>query len=284
MGIREKIETVGWFLRRPGEYTEFPRFMWHRYRGPLKGWKTAHPWCRKRAVFPDEALQQLTGSTLPRLSPGTDADRSEQAVETLTPRHEFPQLVFAIEELHPDIFAEAQQVIVGLPVDMGGPAILDVLYGLVRHSQPVRIVETGIGNGWSALSILLACQGRPEARLISTDMIADKACTPYVGSAVPQSLCEPWRQILHDDRTAIPQILAEWPRIDFCHYDSDKSYQGRMWASRLLWQALRPGGFFVLDDICDNFAYRDFCVEVRRTPLVVCHSKSGGKFAGVLVK
>jgi hypothetical protein len=56
---------------------------------------------------------------------------------------------------------------------------------------------------------------------------------------------------------------------------------GRMWASPLLWNALKDGGFFVSDDINDNLAFKDFCESVDRKPVIVEHL---GKYVGVIVK
>ena len=66
-----------------------------------------------------------------------------------------------------------------------------------------------------------------------------------------------------------------------CHYDSDKSYDGRMWAYPILWRALRPGGIFISDDISDNLAFRDFAAQISATPTVV---KFDNKYVGILLK
>ena len=73
---------------------------------------------------------------------------------------------------------------------------------------------------------------------------------------------------------------------DLCHYDSDKSYVGRMWAYGLLWEALEPGGFFVSDDIGDNDAFRVFAGSVAAEPIVVEPGSydTGAKYVGVLRK
>ena len=33
-------------------------------------------------------------------------------------------------------------------------------------------------------------------------------------------------------------------KFDFCHYDSDKSYQGRMFAYNKIWKNLKKKGIF----------------------------------------
>lgn len=75
--------------------------------------------------------------------------------------------------------------------------------------------------------------------------------------------------------------------IDLCHYDSDKSYEGRAWAYPLLWKHLRSGGLMISDDIGDNTAFRDFAAECEVEPVVILAAGSGGagsRYVGILVK
>ena len=75
------------------------------------------------------------------------------------------------------------------------------------------------------------------------------------------------------------------PEIDLCHYDSDKTYAGRLKSYRLLWPALRLGGYFISDDIDDNLGFAHFCRMVREEPLVVqTPATQGVKYVGLLVK
>mgnify|MGYP000232089255 CR=1 FL=1 len=70
-------------------------------------------------------------------------------------------------------------------------------------------------------------------------------------------------------------------QIDLCHYDSDKSYEGRMWAYPKLWEKLKSGGFFVSDDISDNIAFKEFSEKLNLIPTVI---KVRNQYVGVLVK
>jgi hypothetical protein len=103
----------------------------------------------------------------------------------------------------------------------------------------------------------------------------------FVGCVVPERLRAMWKIVRSADRKALPEALAEISTIDLCHYDSDKSYAGRRWAYGLLWNALRPGGIFMSDDIGDNMAFHDFCLSVRLDPIVVRYDD---KYCGMIVK
>jgi hypothetical protein len=91
-----------------------------------------------------------------------------------------------------------------------------------------------------------------------------------------------WTLVREPDRYGLVKALrALGGAIDFCHYDSDKSYGGRKYAYRLMWDALETGGVFVSDDIQDNFAFRDL-VEAKAATFAVTECE--GKFVGIVRK
>jgi hypothetical protein len=109
----------------------------------------------------------------------------------------------------------------------------------------------------------------------------------YVGIAIPERIKADgrWELIRRSDRQALPGALRRLGKIDFCHYDSDKTYSGRMWAYPKLWSALKEGGCFVSDDINDNVGFRDFAELVGVSPIVVrVPEEKGVKYVGVLIK
>jgi len=171
---------------------------------------------------------------------------------------------------------------------IGGAGNLHLLYGLSESINARYIVETGVAAGWSSLVILLSISQRPDSMLVSTDLPYPSAQNvDYVGSAVPCELRKYWRLIRDADRTALPQAIGLLPWLDMCHYDSDKSDAGRSWAYPLLWDSLRPGGFFVSDDVHDNLAFRRFCRRVGCIPTIVRdhgHHRWGDKYVGILRK
>ena len=54
-----------------------------------------------------------------------------------------------------------------------------------------------------------------------------------------------------------------------------------MWATPLLWSALKKNCFLVVDDINDNFAFKHFCESVKKNPIIIEHL---GKYVGVIIK
>jgi len=258
----DRLKVALWFLERPQLYPEFGRFARTRIRAlgvdRAEEAREATEMCERLHVEPLDAVQQITGH---RPEPFADLHRAE--------------------------LARAQEVLDRLPVKLHGAGNLDLIYYLTEHLGATRAIETGVSAGWSSLAFLLSL-ARRGGTLGSTDMPypgSSREAARHVGAVVPDELRTNWVRIDAPDRVALPKLLARLPEIDICHYDSDKSYDGRMWAYRLLWRALRPGGIMLSDDIDDNLGFFHFCGEVQRTPIVVrVPATKGPKYIGVLVK
>jgi predicted O-methyltransferase YrrM len=104
----------------------------------------------------------------------------------------------------------------------------------------------------------------------------------YVGIIIHKKLKDKWVLQRQADEKGIPLAIKSFNNsIDMCHYDSDKSYTGRMWSSPIIWNALRKDGLFISDDINDNIAFKHFCESIEKTPIVIKHNN---KFVGILKK
>lgn len=267
--MRRRWAELGWFVRRPRLYRELLRRAGRKLSGRSRRQADVHGsptarrearnWCEQRALDTPSALRELTG--------------------------QLPAEQFAV--LFSEELQRAERAAELCPGRMGGPGNLDLIYRLAEHLNATRVIETGVAYGWSALAFLLSLQRRPGARLVSTDLpYVRRETDDCVGVVVPAPLRDQWTLLRHPDRDALPRALAIVPEIDICHYDSDKSYDGRAWAYRRLWGTLRDGGIFISDDIADNFAFRDFCDWVGREPVIAraAEQEPGVQYAGVLVK
>ena len=257
--LPKPIRTLLWYLKRPHLYpqllNEIVTILHNFFFAKTHSRQEAVAWCQAVAVSMDAAMEQLLGTAA----------------------------ICSIEEQFPDIFVEAQKKADQCPVQMGGPGNLDLLFALAENCDAINVLETGVAYGWSSLAILLSLKHRSGARLISTDMPYPGLQNDlYVGCVVPDDLKAPWTVIPYPDRQAIPKALKSFDgTIDMCHYDSDKSWLGRMWAYKRLWKAIRPGGYFISDDIADNLAFKCFSESVGVEPTVI---KSDDKYVGVLIK
>lgn len=251
-----QLKTIIWFLRRPTYYPQILQIIKrNKYKAMENTRNEATDWCRKNCVTQEEALRILTG------------------------KNHLPDL----KDLFPDEITKALEKVEKTPVKMGGSGATTFIYHLIKSSNAKNIIETGVAYGWSSLSILLAIQNDKEAKLISNDMpYVSMNNEDYVGCIIPEYLKDRWELQRLPDIKGIPLALKKFnTTIDFCHYDSDKSYTGRMWATPLLWNALKKNHFLVADDINDNLAFKQFCVSVNRTPVII---EQLGKYVGVIVK
>ena len=261
--LREKLRTLGWYLRRPRLYRELGRRIVRaqvttpRLQQKLDADKTkGKQWCAERVQDEASLLKAL----------GLDPKPA------------------SLSEHHPELWQAAHAAVDACPVKMGGPADVDLLYNLVRHLPAVRVLETGVANGWSSLAVLAAMEDRGRGELVSTDMpYAKMNNEAWVGCAVQESLRHRWTLYRLPDRDGLPKALKKLGSLDLAHHDSDKSYGGRMYVYEACWPAIRAGGALLSDDIEDNFAFRDFAKRVGRTPYVFSKAKAGN-YAGALIK
>lgn len=251
-----KLKTVFWFLKKPRYIPQIFQVLKRKKNIAFENSsEEAAAWCKANCVSQHEALKELL-----------KIDLSEELID-----------------LFPYEIKEANRVAAATPVKMGGAGAATFIYYLVKNSGAQKIIETGVAYGWSSLSILLAIKDAKNARLISNDMpYISMDNDDYVGCVIPENLKDKWELQRLPDVKGIPLALKKFGNsIDFCHYDSDKSYTGRMWATPLLWAALNKNCFFVSDDINDNLAFKHFCESVNRTPVIIEHT---GKYVGVVVK
>lgn len=167
----------------------------------------------------------------------------------------------------------------GLPVSrgqrgvrVGGPALYELLYFLVRHLRPAAAVETGVAAGWSSRAILDAMHANNHGRLVSIDLpfsrlerMADKPhlTDDQVGIMVDEQLRDRWTLLLGSDQEHLPEALRlVGGEVDFFHYDSDKEYEGRERTMATVEPALSRDATVVFDDIRDNSHFADY---VRQT-------------------
>ncbi|SMO64702.1 Methyltransferase domain-containing protein [Chryseobacterium rhizoplanae] len=249
------LKTFVAYLRRPALYPELGRKIIKNTisrRSPFKGKEKTNSWAASIAVSQKIAVSWL-------FSMDTDQFRNTYA-----------------DILEKAIAKEAQ-----CPITMGGPGALELIYYACEYTKAQNVLETGVAYGWSSLAILLSLQKR-DGTLYSSDMpyLAQDG-DEYVGYVVPENLKKYWKLFRFADRESLPKIFKQVSSFDVFHYDSDKSYHGRMWAYHQIYKRLKPGAVFISDDIGDNSAYQDFCAKKNINTTVVEYS---GKYIGVFIK
>lgn len=255
MGLQSKVRTLLWYLTKPKYYPELFKLIKVKLRGDNKENTSdiSTEWCKKNAVSSEKAIHIITGNNYSK----------------------------EIEEIYKEEYEQAVERQRTCPVKMGGPGGINLLYYLCDFIGATKVIETGVAYGWSSFAILLSLDKR-NGHLYSNDMpYAKMNNEDYVGYIIPERLKKNWDLIRLPDQTGIKTAINRAGTIDLCHYDSDKSYAGRLFGYELLWNALRTGGIFISDDIQDNMGFHDFCEKNNLTPVLV---HVYGKFVGIVVK
>lgn len=249
------FKTLLAYLKRPDLYPELGRKIIKNIfnrRSAFKGREKTSLWATARAVSLEEAIERLFGKKLQPFS-----------------------------ELFSAEYAEAIQKQANCPVKMGGAGALELIYEACEYTHAQTVVETGVAYGWTSFASLKSLEKR-GGTLYSSDMpYLSQDGDQYVGHIVPKNLRKNWKLFRHADRESLPRIFGDVKEIDVVHYDSDKAYDGMMWAYSQLYPRLRKGGVFISDDINDNSAFQDFCEKNGIDPTVVDFE---GKYVGIFVK
>jgi predicted O-methyltransferase YrrM len=163
---------------------------------------------------------------------------------------------------------------------LGGGSDIQLIYNLILMLKPNKILEFGVANGWSTLSILEGCKKNNKGSLLSIDMpYFFKNAKFLIANLIKKKKIDNWKLIISPQINFLLKLNKE--EYDFCHYDSDKTYQGRMLAYKKIWIALRKGGILISDDISDNLAFFNFTKTVKTKTYIV---KYKNKFLGIAIK
>ena len=158
------------------------------------------------------------------------------------------------------------------------------LYALLRRLRPSVVVETGVCNGVSTAFLLLALAQNGHGRLHSIDLpeFADRPEeTPFwegkggavvpagkePGWMIPGELRARWELVLGRSQDALPPLLARLGAIDVFMHDSEHSYECMSFEFAHAYDALRPGGALIADDVNINDAFDEFARTHELTPV-----------------
>ena len=165
---------------------------------------------------------------------------------------------------------------------MGKGGCYPLIYFYCRILNPNVVVETGVAAGWSSYAILksLRVNGN-NGQLFSSDFPYFRFKNPeqYIGHIVPESIRNNWVLDIRGDEVAIPEICHKVQNIDIFHYDSDKSYSGRLFAIRQIQTKLSLNSIVIFDDIQYNLFFKNLVQYLNCEYQVF---EFAGKFIGQL--
>jgi len=181
------------------------------------------------------------------------------------------------------LYSRAKIELANNPHDMGGGALVHVLYFLTRYYRPKTIVETGVASGYSSESFLRAIKINGNgAKLYSSDFPYFRIpnAESYIGQLVSKELSDDWYLFIDGDDRNLKRIVNLVSKIDFFHYDSDKSYTGRDKAFNTVRKYLTSGSVVMFDDINDTPHFYDF-IQLNSIKNFVVIRHKGACVAGI---
>ena len=139
-----------------------------------------------------------------------------------------------------------------------------LLYLLVRGARPSRVVETGVGPGYTTAWILSALEAAGHGELVSlgpgpTAGRSSGVLNVTVGQFVPPALRGRWTLALGNSEERLRSILADSPQIDLFLYDNGPEPGRARFELRAAWDALSPKGILLAHHVDAGPAWLDFC-------------------------
>ena len=184
-----------------------------------------------------------------------------------------------VKEIFKDFREENEKLIRRSGVKLGGGGAYSLLYFLVRKTRPKNVLETGVAAGWSSKAILLALEFNKAGHLYSSDFPYKCAGSEAaIGLLVDNHLKYRWTLCTQGDQSCLPDFVRSVTSVDFFHYDSSKTYEGRDYAWKVVQKKLSPGAIVIFDDIQDNFHFRDLTLDLAVDFTVI---EFEGKYVGL---
>lgn len=182
------------------------------------------------------------------------------------------------------ILKYSKEKLKNINVKLGGGACTKLIYFLVRFLKPKVTIETGVASGMSSLAILKAIEKNKIGKLYSSDFPYFRLKNPekYIGVLVDKLKYPKWRLEIEGDMLNLKKFVKEIrdeDGIDFFHYDSDKTYDGKKKSFRILKKLFKPESILIFDDIQDDNFFYDLTSKVDANYRVF---KVGNKHVGLI--
>jgi predicted O-methyltransferase YrrM len=122
------------------------------------------------------------------------------------------------------------------------------------------VVETGVARGITSRFILEALARNRRGHLWSIDLPPplDPSLHHQVGIAVPEQLRGNWTYVRGSSRRRLRSLLAQLGEIDMFVHDSRHTERNVLFELGHAWDALKPEGVVVVDDIDLNRGFHAF--------------------------
>ena len=128
-----------------------------------------------------------------------------------------------------------------------------VLYNLVKHLKPEKVVELGVRDGYSTTAIVKALVENGSGELDSFDPVWDEE--RFVRENLVDNLRWFYHEMTGEDGYEWAKNEYYFDDIDLLYIDTDphEYSQTRMWFNEYWIHNVRPGGYIALDDCSPYF-------------------------------
>jgi predicted O-methyltransferase YrrM len=156
----------------------------------------------------------------------------------------------------------------------GDTALVRGIWRLIREMKPDRVVETGVGHGFTSRIILEALARNGKGHLWSIDRPPlDPGTRSKMGIMAAGHHSERWTLIQKSSRRSLPGLMRWLGSVDLFVHDSGHTERNVTFELDHAWKALRPGGIAVIDDIDSNWGFDSFIKSHRDFRAIVCEGE-----------
>ncbi len=135
----------------------------------------------------------------------------------------------------------------------------ELLYSLIRMTDPETVIEIGTANGNSAIAIGQALEDNKFGKLYTIDPNKDEFVTLAIKKA---KLGNRIQYIIDYSFNAIPSLQLK--KIDFAFIDGNHNYENVVTDFNLVKNLIQPGGIVVFHDTIFHRGPRQFIQELHK--------------------
>ena len=155
--------------------------------------------------------------------------------------------------------------------------LFSLLYVLVKSKKPQLLVETGVANGVSTNSIMLALGEANSSGLLHSFDVLPETKDAYIGKGK-------WNFHLLDKKRTHRQLsvaVGKFPLVDIWLHDSNHGYRWQKFEYLLALSRLKEGGILISDDIDASLAWGELAKSHFKESYIIFDSR---KFVGIAFK
>lgn len=157
----------------------------------------------------------------------------------------------------------------------GDAGLVRSIWCLIRHLKPQKVVETGVAHGVTSRCVLEALKRNGEGHLWSIDLPpTEEFWRKQVGAAVGDGFANEWTYIAGSSRRRLPELLAQFGKIDLFIHDSLHSERNVCFELDRAWTAMGPYGAMVVDDVDASWGFHTFMQTFPASRSLICEAET----------